>query len=158
MSLLGPDLSFDVSMVDECWLDIRPALDDLAARLRAILPPDCLPAGPQEVSLVLTDDTGIRQLNYDYRGKDAPTNVLSFPTIEAPGLLGDIILARETIMREAADKRVSFEHHFTHLIIHGLLHLLGHDHQSSAQAAKMEAIEISALEKLGIANPYILKA
>ena len=158
MSRSGSDLRFDVSMVDKGWQDIGLPIDNLAETMGAALPPDCLPAGPQEVSLVLTDDAGIRQLNHDYRGKDRPTNVLSFPTINAPGLLGDIILARETIMREAQDKRVSFDHHLTHLIIHGLLHLLGHDHQSSAQAAKMEAIEISSLEKLGIANPYVLKA
>jgi len=158
MSRSGSDLRFDVSMVDEGWQDIGLPIDNLAKTVGAALPPDCLPAGLQEVSLVLTDDAGIRQLNHDYRSKDRPTNVLSFPTINAPGLLGDIILARETIMREAQDKRVSFDHHLTHLIIHGLLHLLGHDHQSSTQAAKMEAIEISSLEKLGIANPYVLKA
>jgi len=110
-------------MVDEGWQDIGLPIDNLAKTVGAALPPDCLPAGPQEVSLVLTDDAGIRQLNHDYRSKDRPTNVLSFPTINAPGLLGDIILARETIMREAQDKGVSFDHHLTHLIIHGLLEL-----------------------------------
>ena len=162
MSPKGPDLSVDlsvdVSVADEGWREIVPAIDEIFKRVKAVLPDTVLPAASQEVSLVLTDDAAIRRLNRDYRGKDAATNVLSFPTIEAPGLLGDIVLARETIMREAADKGASFKSHVTHLIIHGLLHLLGHDHQTEAEAAVMEAIEIAALAKLGIANPYVLKA
>ena len=93
-----------------------------------------------------------RALNRDYRGKDAATNVLSFPQ-PAP-LLGDIILARETVVREAAEKGVSFEAHLVHLIIHGWLHLQGYDHETEADAARMEAIEIAALARLGIDNPY----
>ena len=158
MNPAGCDLRFDVSVDDEGWTALVPAIDNVFKSIKTALPDACLPEGLQEVSLLLTDDASIRRLNHDYRNKDKPTNVLSFPTIEAPGLLGDIILARETITREASDKGVSFKDHFTHLIIHGLLHLLGHDHQTDEQAAVMEAIEIGALEKLGIANPYILKA
>ena len=110
--------------------------------------------GPRagELSLVLSDDAQVRVLNRDYRGKDAPTNVLSFP--QTGPLLGDIILARETVGREALDKGVTFEAHVTHLIIHGWLHLQGFDHVEDAAAAAMESIEIAALSTLGIDNPY----
>ena len=84
-------LSFDLSMTDTAWQKIAPSIAALAAQAGAVLPPAIFPDGPQEVSLVLTDDVGIQALNRDYRGQDKPTNVLSFPVIEAPGLLGDII-------------------------------------------------------------------
>ena len=151
-------LSFDLSMTDPAWQKIAPSIEALAAQAGAVLPSAIFPEGPQEVSLVLTDDVGIQALNLDYRGQDKPTNVLSFPVIEAPGLLGDIILARETIVQEAQSRELALEDHLSHLIIHGLLHLLGFDHIIEAGAQEMEAIEISALAKLGIANPYILAA
>ena len=105
-----------------------------------------------ELSLVLSDDAQIRALNRDYRNKDKATNVLSFPQMGR--LLGDIVLARETVEREASEKNISFEAHLTHLIIHGWLHLQGIDHETDASAEDMEAIEIAALAKLGIDNPY----
>ncbi len=117
-------------------------------------------------SLILSDDAEIRALNREWRGKDTPTNVLSFPMLEraellalAPGgppvLLGDIALSFETCAREAAEKSVPLEHHAAHLIIHGLLHLAGHDHETSVPDAEaMEALEIKALALIGIANPY----
>ena len=113
---------------------------------------------PSEVSLVLTDDAAVQILNRDYRGKDRPTNVLSFPVVNAPGLLGDIVLSRETLVREAKIGEKAVHDHLTHLIIHGLLHLLGYDHETERDAVVMEALEVQALAKLGIANPYILKA
>ena len=105
-----------------------------------------------ELSLVLSDDAQVHILNRDYRDKDKATNVLSFP--QTGPLLGDIILARETVEREAQEKNISFEAHLTHLIIHGWLHLQGYDHETDATAQEMEAIEIAALGKLGIDNPY----
>ena len=110
--------------------------------------------GPRvgELSLVLSDDAQVRILNRDYRGLDKPTNVLSFPQVGE--LLGDIILARETVAKEAAEKGASFEAHLTHLIMHGWLHLQGFDHETEAAAAEMESIEIAALARLGIDNPY----
>lgn len=105
-----------------------------------------------ELSIVLSDDAQVRALNRDYRNKDKPTNVLSFP--QPDPMLGDIILARETVLREAAGKSISVEHHLTHLVIHGWLHLQGFDHQTDAEAADMEALEIAALRTLGIDNPY----
>ena len=105
-----------------------------------------------ELSLVLSDDAQIQALNKTYRNKDKPTNVLSFP--QSGQLLGDIVLARETLAREAAEKAISFENHLTHLIIHGWLHLQGFDHLTDETAGEMEAIEIAALAMLGIDNPY----
>ncbi len=151
-------IKFDVITQDAAWEGLGLDAAALALRVAHSLPAEVIPPNKQEVSLVLTDDASIRALNRNYRSKDKPTNILSFPTIEAPGLLGDIILARETIIAEAqrADKRLP--DHLTHLIIHGLLHLLGYDHIQAQEADIMEAIEIKALAKLGIANPYVLKA
>ncbi|MEP3142863.1 rRNA maturation RNase YbeY [Qipengyuania citrea] len=117
-------------------------------------------------SVLFTSDEEVHALNREWRGKDKPTNVLSFPMLEredlldlAPGgppeMLGDIALAAGTCAREAAEKGVPLETHATHLLIHGLLHLAGHDHvYSDAQAEAMEALEIAALAKLGIGDPY----
>ena len=105
-----------------------------------------------ELSILLTDDAHIQTLNRDYRSKDRPTNVLSFP--QAGELLGDIVLAYETCAREARDKGVTPKAHITHLLIHGFLHLQGYDHQTETDAAEMEALEIRALQSLGIDNPY----
>lgn len=117
-------------------------------------------------SLLFADDAEVHALNREWREKDKPTNVLSFPMLEReallalpadgpPELLGDIALALETCAREAADKGISLEHHATHLIVHGLLHLAGHDHETSSEDARaMEMLEIKALAQLGIADPY----
>jgi probable rRNA maturation factor len=119
-----------------------------------------------EVAVRLTDDTEVHALNRDFRGKDKPTNVLSFPQVQADLLdtlsnsddgeilLGDIVLARETCAREADEKRISIADHATHLIVHGTLHLVGYDHMDDASAQAMEALEVKALASLGIANPY----
>lgn len=106
-----------------------------------------------ELSLVFTDDDRIRRLNKDFRGKDRPTNVLSFPQ-GAGGLLGDVILAAETVHREAALARKPLEDHMAHLIIHGFLHLLGYDHEDDQEAETMEALERAALKRMGISDPY----
>ena len=124
-------------------------------------------ANPRLVaSLLFTSDAEVHVLNREWRERDKPTNVLSFPMLERdeleslaaegpPVMLGDIALALETCAREAADKGVPLEHHAAHLIVHGLLHLAGHDHvHSDAEAAAMEALEIKALAQMGIADPY----
>ena len=117
-------------------------------------------------SLLFTTDAEVHTLNREWRERDKPTNVLSFPMLERdeiealtpdgpPVMLGDIALAYETCAREAADKGVTLEAHAAHLIVHGLLHLAGHDHvDSDAQAEAMEALETAILAKLGIADPY----
>lgn len=118
------------------------------------------------VSLLFTDDGEVHALNREWRARDKPTNVLSFPMLARdellelaeegpPVMLGDIALARETCAREAAEKKVTLHDHAVHLIVHGLLHLAGHDHvDSDAEAEAMETIEIAALAKMGIPDPY----
>lgn len=138
----------DISVQSEDWPDCaalsRRAVSAVAAQLDN--------AREGELSLVLSSDEQVQRLNRDYRHQDKATNVLSFPQTGA--LLGDIVLARETIAREAIEKGAEFEDHLTHLIIHGWLHLQGFDHETEAEAAEMEAIEIAALKTLGIDNPY----
>jgi probable rRNA maturation factor len=112
-----------------------------------------------EVSVMLTDDAQIQELNRTWRDKDKPTNVLSFPAPEQPGMagprhLGDIALAYETLVRESEEESKELAHHFAHLIVHGVLHLLGYDHEVEAEAEEMEALEVKALASLGIADPY----
>ena len=122
-----------------------------------------------EISVRLTDDDEVRILNRDYRHKDKPTNVLSFPMVQrdlldglansddGEVLLGDIVLALGVCTREAAEKGVATETHATHLIVHGLLHLLGYDHEGEAEAEAMEAIERTALGALGLDDPYVVR-
>jgi probable rRNA maturation factor len=120
---------------------------------------------PVELSVRLTGDDEVRGLNAKWRGKDNPTNVLSFPLANAddfqntnvPGrelLLGDIVMAHGVCQSEAAEKGVSVQDHATHLLVHGTLHLLGYDHHDDAHAAEMEAREVRALARLGISDPY----
>jgi probable rRNA maturation factor len=110
-----------------------------------------------EISILLCDDAFIADLNKRWRGKDAPTNVLSFPAggdlAHAP-MLGDIIIAFETTAREAAEEGKSLRNHFTHLVVHGFLHILGYDHEVDAEAEAMEALERAILAALGIEDPY----
>jgi len=132
--------------------------------------PDLARSGrPVELSVRLTSDEQVQALNAHWRGKDQPTNVLSFPMAETYELtdenvsskellLGDIIVARGVCEREAVEKDVPVEQHTTHLIVHGTLHLLGYDHQADSDAADMEAREVRALARLGIRNPYEVPA
>lgn len=112
------------------------------------------------LSLLFTDDETIRRLNAEWRGFDKPTNVLSFPgsetaeSTELPGALGDIAFALETISNEARMENKPFDHHLTHLIVHGLLHLLGYDHQTDEEAVEMETVETRILARLAIPDPY----
>lgn len=119
-----------------------------------------------EVSVRLTDDEEVQELNRDYRGKDKPTNILSFPMLErhvvrtllqdgiGDHLLGDLAVAEETLVREAEEKNIPVGHHFMHLIVHGTLHLLGHDHETDKEAEEMEALERGILARMDIADPY----
>jgi len=120
-----------------------------------------LPA-PVTLGVVLTDDAEQRRLNRDYRGKDSPTNVLSFaladagmpPPAGAPLLLGDVVLAYETIAREAQEQKKPLAAHLQHLVVHGVLHLLGYDHENDTEAAIMEKCEVAILSGLGVPDPY----
>lgn len=138
----------DITVQAEGW----PSCADLAAGAVSAVAVELENFREGELSLVLSNDAQVQILNRDYRNKDKPTNVLSFP--QTGLLLGDIVLARETILREAEAKKITFEAHVTHLIIHGWLHLQGFDHQTEETATEMEAIEIAALATLGIDNPY----
>lgn len=170
------DISFSLESGD--WetaaADVE-RLTDAAARaaFEAAEKPEILGGDtPVEMSLVLADDALVQTLNRDYRDKDKPTNVLSFALLDdlddtdestddvlardegMPILIGDVILAFETVQREALEQGKSFEDHLTHLVIHGVLHLLGYDHQSDPDADRMERLETSILARLGIADPY----
>ncbi len=153
--------SIDVAVEAGDWPP-ETALEDMAARAaEAVAAELSSPSGDaSEVSLLFTDDARIADLNQRWRGKSGPTNVLSFPSgapAEAgrlPPVLGDIVLARETIERECALDGKPFDHHLMHLIVHGLLHLLGHDHEDEREAEEMEALEVRALARLAIPDPY----
>lgn len=131
----------------------------VAAALAAAAPPF---PGPVEVGVLLTDDARVRGLNRDWRGQDRPTNVLSFPAREpgdpwppaGPVPLGDVAVALETVLREAAAEGKAPADHLAHLLVHGTLHLLGHDHEDDAEADAMEALEVRVLAGLGVADPY----
>ncbi len=149
-------MTLDVVVEDAGWHALVPELDRLVAdAARLVLPPD--KAG-HSVNLLFADDATLHQLNRDFRHQDKPTNVLSFPGGPMPDgerpHLGDIAFARETITREAALQGKTPAAHTSHLIIHGLLHLLGFDHETEAEADIMEAREIALLAQLGYANPY----
>jgi probable rRNA maturation factor len=109
-----------------------------------------------EVAVMLADDETIRVLNRDWRKIDQPTNVLSFPAPGgASGMLGDIVIAYETLARESADENKALLHHLAHLSVHGFLHLMGYDHQNDSEAEAMERLETAILARLGIADPYL---
>lgn len=161
-------VQIDVAVNDPAWHEGAGGPEPLihravtAALAAAGLPPE-LKGREAEVSVVLDNDAGVRALNFGYRNKDAPTNVLSFPQIgpgcpppcpSGPVPLGDIVLARETIEREAGEQGKSFDDHLAHLLIHGTLHLLGYDHIIESDAETMETLEIQILAGIGIKNPY----
>ena len=137
--------------------ELRRLAESAVARSLAAVTAELAP--PAEVCVVFTDDDRIRALNRRYRGRDAATNVLSLPAAPPmPGklgpLLGDIVLARTTIVDEAAAAGLTITDHLTHLIVHGFLHLLGYDHGTDADAAVMERLDTAILARLGIADPY----
>jgi probable rRNA maturation factor len=159
-----------IELAVECpaWTETLPDVEALVVRMAeaALEHADCdLGNGPVEVSLVLADDTTVQGLNRDWRGKDQPTNVLSFaalddedaPVVEgAPLLLGDVILAFETCAREAEEQGKTLPNHLSHLVVHGVLHLLGYDHEEDeAEAEEMERLEAAILARFGIADPYL---
>ncbi|MEM7124111.1 MAG: rRNA maturation RNase YbeY [Pseudomonadota bacterium] len=166
----GHHLDTDIAIDDAGWLDAVPGVEDLtrrAARQALVV------AGDRyrfTVSIVLGDDQTVRRLNRSWRGIDKATNVLSFPALEVapdrgpepepghpknePIALGDVIVARQTVLHEAAMQDKTASDHLAHLIIHGVLHLLGYDHLDDGEADRMEALEAELLGHLGIADPY----
>ena len=148
----------EVAVPCSAWLDACPEASTIAAAAARA----ALATGTSRcvIDVTLTDDAEQRQLNRTYRGRDAPTNVLAFPQAETaspadmPVLLGDVVLAFETVRREAAEQKKPFTDHLSHLVVHGVLHLLGLDHEKAADAAAMEAREIKILAGLGVPDPY----
>ena len=177
-----PQISIVVTVLTPAWRDILPDAEPLARRAaRAALAAAeervaedgvALP-DEAEVGLVLADDAMLGRLNRQYRGVEGPTNVLSFATSEGaayegavsegvapesngPLLLGDVVLAYETVRRESEEQGKRFSDHLCHLVVHGVLHLLGYKHGGEVQAAAMERLEIAALADLGVSDPYVL--
>jgi probable rRNA maturation factor len=151
----------ELEIIDEteCWAalpDRAVAISDAVAAVAA----QCLDAGAALgcVTVLLCDDAEIRQLNRDFRNLDKPTNVLSFPSSaasgEEPAPLGDIAIAFETVRSEADKESKSLRDHTSHMVVHGMLHLLGYDHENDEDAERMERLEVRILEKLGIPDPY----
>ncbi len=148
---------------DGDW-EIFGPVDDLIAAVERMLAgaPELADVLPASAAVALSSNAAVRELNAAYRGKDTPTNVLSFPapplppgvTAEGPRELGDVVLALETLVDEAKAAGIPPAHHFQHLLVHGILHLIGYDHEADAEAERMEALETALLARLGIPDPY----
>jgi len=152
-----PDL--DVQVTFAAWQDDSEDPQSMTRRVAGALDRHLgHPLKTRELTVRFSSDEEVRAFNAQFRDKDTPTNVLSFPAGEVPEgepqPLGDIILARETVVREAAEQGKAIADHTCHLILHGMLHLLGYDHDTNDDAEKMEAVERAVLADLGIGDPY----
>jgi probable rRNA maturation factor len=152
-------LKIDITVESGAWSQFaqaeaatRAAVDACVAGAEADVADD------EELSVLLCDDARIRELNRDFRGLDKATNVLSFPAAATPGVkvLGDVAIAYETVAREASDEGKSFGDHYAHMVVHGLLHILGYDHEADDEAEEMEALERVILNRMGIADPHAI--
>ncbi len=149
--------AIDIVIESPLWDSVPDAAATVRRAIAAAAPRS---TGNAELAVVLTDDEAIRTLNRHWRGRDAPTNVLSFPAPKtgagpgAPKLLGDIVIAFESMAREAEAEGKQLLHHLAHLAIHGFLHLLGYDHESDDEAETMERLERDSLARLDVPDPY----
>ena len=152
----------EVLVVADCW-QTEPGAEAVIHRaIDAAAEIADADVGDSELAVMLTDDAGIRTLNSNWRGIDKPTNVLSFPALQppagapsdAPRMLGDIAIAYQTTRKEADDEQKPFDHHLSHLAVHGFLHLIGYDHENDGDAEAMEGLETEILAQLGIPDPY----
>jgi probable rRNA maturation factor len=153
----------EVLVVADCWQtepDAEAVIQRAIATAAEMVDADI---GEAELAVMLTDDAGIRTLNSNWRGIDKPTNVLSFPALQpagrngpddAPRMLGDIAIAYQTTRNEADDEQKPFDHHLSHLAVHGFLHLIGYDHEKDDDAETMETLEAEILAQLGIPDPH----
>lgn len=155
------EIDADVERADPRWPADLP--DRLQPLIATTIGTAAAPDGPLELSVVLADDRTVQSLNRDYRDKDRPTNVLSFALTESdepaglpgqPIALGDVLLAYETVASEARQQEKSLQDHVFHLVAHGVLHLLGYDHQVEEDAREMERLEKAILAEFAIADPY----
>ncbi len=144
--------SIDIQVASPLW-NAQPSAEQTVRDAIAAVA-SALATGDGEVSVVLTDDAAITKLNRDWRGIDMPTNVLSFPAPKGAIMLGDIVIAYETLDRECADEARAFLHHLAHLTVHGFLHLIGYDHQNDADADVMEGLESKIMASLKMPDPY----
>jgi probable rRNA maturation factor len=149
-----PQLDIEVVRQAEAWTRAKIGDELLTRAAEAVFASAHGQTGPCEAAILLTNDAEMQALNREWRGKDAPTNVLSFASGGADGRLGDIVLAYETVEGEAKEQDIAIADHAVHLVVHGILHLLGYDHEQEDEAAKMEALETEILATLGIADPY----
>jgi probable rRNA maturation factor len=160
--------TIDVALTCSAWTRVCPAAEGLirgAAEIALARGASALGLAwreEAELGIILTDAGEQQRLNRDYRGSDEPTNVLAFPVWQpemslppaAPVLLGDVVLALETVAQEASEQNKPFVDHLRHLVVHGVLHILGYDHLMEAEAETMEALERSILAELGVPDPY----
>jgi probable rRNA maturation factor len=153
----------EVLVTADCWRTEPDAEAVIHRAIEAAAEIAEADVGEAELAVMLTNDSGIRTLNNNWRGIDKPTNVLSFPALQptsaggpddAPRMLGDIAIAYETTHREADEDRKPFGHHLSHLAVHGFLHLIGYDHENDDDAEEMENLEREILAQLGIPDPY----
>jgi probable rRNA maturation factor len=153
----------EVLVTAECWHTEAGAESVIKRAIAAAAEIADAAVSNAELAVMLTDDAGIRTLNSNWRGIDKPTNVLSFPALQPTGpsgfddqprMLGDIAIAYETTRREADDEQKPFDHHLSHLAVHGFLHLIGYDHENDADADAMESLETKILAQLDIPDPY----
>ena len=153
--------AIDIAVHDRRWMDDIPDIESWTNSIIICVLEEHIQSHT-EISIVLADNDFIQNLNKTYRNKDAPTNVLSFPQTEPDDLkthaplisLGDVIIAYETIRKEALEQDKTFKDHYTHMLVHGCLHLLHYDHDTDEQAEEMEALEIRILRDMDIKNPY----
>lgn len=155
-------IDLTVALEEPRWLEAVPDLEHFCSDVveHVLADVENVPVAPLEVACVFVNDATIHDLNAEYRGKDKPTNVLSFATEDEllpgmPAVLGDVVLSLDTIAREAVEQNKTLRDHTTHMIVHGLLHLLGFDHENDEDAEEMESREIQLLAELGVANPYL---
>lgn len=160
----APAVEIDIRVEAGDWRGSLPAADEIAeAAARAAILGETTIADALELSILLTDDPAIAELNSQWRGKNGPTNVLSFPadpadsqpvSADVPVLLGDVAIALDTLLTEAQAAAIAPEDHLRHLVVHGVLHLCGYDHEIDADADRMEGREIDILAALGVSDPY----
>jgi probable rRNA maturation factor len=156
--------TIDVALLSRAWTEACPQARSLArqAARHAVAAGLAQQAAPTrvELAIALADDDAQRRLNREFRGRDGPTNVLAFPAAgpeqprERPVMLGDVVLAFETVAREAAAAEKPLADHLRHLVVHGVLHLCGFDHATAPEAARMELLETSILATIGVPDPY----
>jgi probable rRNA maturation factor len=152
--------ALDIVIESPLWNSVPGVKPALRRAIKAALPEGQPKIAEAELAIVLTDDAAIRKLNRQWRGRDQPTNVLSFPSPSArrpdigARLLGDVVIAYETAAREADTEGLPLAHHLAHLAVHGYLHLLGYDHETESEAETMERLEREILARLDVPDPY----